>query len=135
MIISKKHGLNPSIGVCFWCSNPDGKVLLLGANGGKEAPRYTCTGYEPCDECKEKFSLGILLFEASAFPVIDGQPSAKKDEELYPTGRFMVVKEEVIPLLFRPEEMVKQILLHRKAAMDRKSFTVLMSKAKGQEEG
>jgi len=38
--VSKKHGLNPSMEVCFWCGEHTGSVIMFGrVKGDEEAPR------------------------------------------------------------------------------------------------
>ena len=38
--VSPKHGLNPTIPVCFWCGKERGEVALLGRlPGDAEAPK------------------------------------------------------------------------------------------------
>lgn len=40
--ISPKHGVNPTIPVCFFCGKPKNEIALMGRMGGKEdieAPR------------------------------------------------------------------------------------------------
>lgn len=51
--LSQKYGLNPTLLVCPVCGKDTG-IALLGANGGKEAPKYSKSP-ELCDECKEKY--------------------------------------------------------------------------------
>ena len=43
--VSEKHGVNPSMEVCFICGQDTGAILLLGRlPGDKEAPRHAATG-------------------------------------------------------------------------------------------
>ncbi|MBO7692985.1 MAG: hypothetical protein J6Y28_09840 [Acholeplasmatales bacterium] len=74
MRISKKYGVNPSILVCPICK--DTAIALLGANGGKEAPRQMYG--ELCDECKKEY---ITILEI-------------KDNK--PTGNRGFIKREYI---------------------------------------
>lgn len=105
--ISPKHGLNPSLDLCFWCRKPRGIALLGrlrkkdGGNDDAEAPKHTLSSLEPCDECKAKFEKGVHLIEVSddgsafdnnrAFALGDteGKPH-------WPTGRFLVLNPEVM---------------------------------------
>lgn len=34
--ISPKHGVNPTIPVCFFCGKPKNEIALMGRMGGKE---------------------------------------------------------------------------------------------------
>lgn len=106
--ISPKHGLNPTIPVCFWCGKEKNEIALLGrirekttnrfgANVTKrdsdiEAPRRMVLDYEPCDECKKWWDSGVAVLEVQQTPIQPNQPEIQKG--LYPTGRFAVVTVE-----------------------------------------
>lgn len=95
--VSPKHGLNPTIPVCFFCGNEKNEIALLGRLGGKEdleAPRKMILDYIPCEECQKKFAEGVLLIEVSSYPENKGQPPIATDA--YPTGRFVVVRPEAL---------------------------------------
>lgn len=123
--LSEKHGVNPSLGVCFWCGEDDGTVLLLGKldRGGMydvEAPRRCCVSYEPCDKCKEVMAQGILFFEATDTPNHKGQPAMANGA--YPTGRWVVLKEEAVGKVISDEDMLARTLKYRKAAMEPEAY-------------
>ena len=60
--LSPKHGLNPSLGVCFYCLEDDGTVVLPGRlKGDVEAPRKAVWSMEPCPKCKDLMTQGVLL--------------------------------------------------------------------------
>lgn len=106
--ISPKHGLNPTIPVCFWCGKEKNEIALLGrirektknrygANVTKrdsdiEAPRRMVIDYEPCDECKKMWESGVAVIEVQQTPTMPNQPEIQKG--LYPTGRLVVVTVE-----------------------------------------
>ena len=106
--ISPKHGLNPTIPVCFWCGKEKNEVALLGrirekttnrfgANVTKrdsdiEAPRKMVIDYEPCDECKKMWDSGVAVLEVQQTTIQPNQPEIQKG--LYPTGRFVVMTVE-----------------------------------------
>jgi hypothetical protein len=47
--VSKKHGVNPSLEVCYWCGEEKNSIILFGRlPDDKEAPRYSCINYDPC---------------------------------------------------------------------------------------
>lgn len=57
--MSKKYGLNPSIGVCPVCGKENNELALLGRlPGDAEAPRRIATSI--CDECKKNFNDGMI---------------------------------------------------------------------------
>lgn len=97
--ISPKHGLNPTIPVCFWCGNEKNEIALLGRirektnrNSDIEAPRRMVIDYEPCDECKEMWDSGVAVIEVQETPTTPNQPEIQKG--VYPTGLFVVVTVE-----------------------------------------
>ena len=99
--LSKKHGLNTSLDICFWCGEPKGLALCGRMKGDAEAPKNMVTSLEPCDKCKEKFKIGVHLIEvvddgsifgekkSFAFVDTDGKPH-------WPTGRYMVIKPDAM---------------------------------------
>lgn len=106
--ISPKHGLNPTIPVCFWCGKEKNEIALLGHIREKtkdrfgsntvvrgsdiEAPRRMVLDYEPCDECKKMWESGVAVLEVQQTPTMPNQPEIQKG--IYPTGRFAVVTVE-----------------------------------------
>lgn len=106
--LSPKHGLNPTIPVCFWCGKDKNEIALLGRIREKttnrfganvterdsdiEAPRRMVLDYEPCDECKKMWESGVAVLEAQQTPIMPNQPEIQKG--IYPTGRLVVVTVE-----------------------------------------
>ena len=106
--VSPKHGLNPTIPVCFWCGKDKNEIALLGrirektknrygANVTKrdsdiEAPPRMVIDYEPCDECQKMWDSGVAVLEVQQTPTMPNQPEIQKG--IYPTGRFAVVTVE-----------------------------------------
>ena len=90
--------------ICFWCRKPkDGEQTL-----------------DPCPECAAAWAKGITLFEA--IPA-EGGPEY--------TGRWAVVTEAVVPLLYKAET-VPQVLAKRKALIEAALFTELFVKKEGE---
>ena len=120
--LSPKYGFNPTIPICFWCEKEKNEIALMGkiGNGRKgediEAPRNMFLDYEPCDECKKKWSLGITLIETTNEPNFDRQPSFGNGA--YPTGRYCVIKEEAFKRIFNCEFPLKKIAMVDKKIMD-----------------
>ena len=85
---------------CFWCQKP------------KPGPQ----DLEPCATCAVAWAKGITLFEAA--PQNDGPEY---------TGRWAVVKEAVIPILFKPDT-VALVLEKRKALIEPALFDELFVK-------
>ena len=92
--LSEKHGLNPTIGICFWCGEETGELALLGylGKGDPEASRYTVLNYDPCPKCRENWDKGVACIEVSDYPNRDNQPPIQKGA--YPTGAYAVLKKE-----------------------------------------
>lgn len=106
--ISPKHGLNPTIPICFWCGKEKNEIALLGrirektkdcygANVTKrdsdiEAPPCMVIDYEPCEECQKMWDSGVAVLEAQKTPTMPNQPEIQKG--IYPTGRLVVVTVE-----------------------------------------
>lgn len=87
-----KFGVNPTLGVCFWCGEGDGTVGLLGMNHGKEANKETVLTLEPCPKCKENMARGVTIVEATTFQRDPWQVQLQRGA--FPTGRWCVVKRE-----------------------------------------
>ena len=120
-----KHGVNPTMGVCFWCGQEDGTIGLLGFNKDREAPKHTILSKDPCDKCKAKMAQGIALIEATDRE----EPGLLKlNDRTYATGRWLVVREEWVQRCIHPEALRDQVLRVRKSFIDREMFAMLMPK-------
>jgi len=102
--LSKKYGVNPTIPICFWCGKSKDEIALLGHIGDYrkgedfEAPRNMVLDYIPCDNCVANMGLGVTVIEASDTPIIPNQPEIQ--EGLYPTGKWVVIKQEAADRIF-----------------------------------
>lgn len=97
--ISPKHGLNPTIPVCFWCGKQKNEIALMGCmTDDIEAPKNMVLNYEPCEECQNHMAMGVAILEASDCPNTEGQPPMQKG--VYPTSRFVVVTTECADRVF-----------------------------------
>lgn len=101
IILSKKHGLNPALEVCFWCGKEMGVAICGRMKGDAEAPRRMVCSLEPCPECKKAFEKGVHIIEVAADGERFGNDKAFsiKDENgnfMYPTGRHAVFNPEAI---------------------------------------
>jgi hypothetical protein len=103
--LSKDHGVNPSMDTCYYCGEAKGILLFGRLPGDKEAPRHTVTNYEPCEKCKETMAQGITVFE-----MIDDKT---------PSGRMIVVKEEIFKTLFSD---IDKILESRRCMMTKEMY-------------
>lgn len=100
--ISEKHGVNPSMDMCFWCGETKAIVLFGRLKNDAEAPREVVTNYEPCDKCKEIIKKGCWCVEVDTSPTDRGRAPIQEqgDKKLYPTGRFHVLKKEAAARIF-----------------------------------
>ena len=97
--ISPKHGLNPTIPVCFWCGKQKNEIALMGRmTDDIEAPKNMVLNYVPCEECQNHMAMGVAVLEASDHPNTEGQPPMQKG--VYPTSRFVVVTTECADRVF-----------------------------------
>ena len=97
--VSPKHGLNPTIPVCFWCGKQKNEIALMGRmKGDIEAPKNMVLDYVPCEECQSHMAMGVAVLEASDHPNTEGQPPMQKG--VYPTSRFVVVTTECADRVF-----------------------------------
>lgn len=84
--LSEKHGLNPSIEVCFICGEDTGSLLLFGRQvGDEEAPRR-CVSGNLCDKCKEAIKDGYVA-------LIEAIMTSNGPKRL---GRYVFIKRECI---------------------------------------
>lgn len=106
--LSKKHGVNPTIPLCFWCWEEKNEVVLLGKlPNDMEAPKHMWIpgDYEPCEKCKEIWDKGIAVIEASLEPVLS--PSQPRFHEAYPTGEYVVLSEDAVHKMFNDDDFEK----------------------------
>lgn len=89
IILSKKHGVNPSIEICSICGKDMGIIMFGKLKDDIEAPRQICLGHI-CDDCQDKFrkehkrifmeiSEDGFTGRAYAFPENTINPSVLKD--------------------------------------------------------
>ena len=108
IILSEKHGVNPSMEICFFCKEAKGIVLFGKLKKDVEAPREVLINYEPCDKCKEKFKEGVTVVEVTTEQQFKNQLpiTTHNDEELYPTGAYVVVKPKVFDNKYKTGEII-----------------------------
>ena len=118
--LSPKHGLNPTVPVCFFCGKTKNEVAILGKINKQddEAPPHMILDYEPCDECKKHMALGITFIGVTDKPVSKNQPPISKDKtgEHYPTGDWCVVTEDCAKRLFT-DDILNDVLRARKLCL------------------
>jgi hypothetical protein len=107
--LSPKHGINPSLAVCFFCQKDRGDIILPGLmKGDTEAPRRAVWDKVPCDECKGYMSQGIIFIS------VDARLSTDQDNP-YRSGGWCVLTEDAVKRMLKPGDMRKSILKSRVA--------------------
>ena len=125
--ISPKHGLNPTIPVCAWCGQPKNEIAFMGKiktdkrGEDPEAPMHCVLDYEPCDCCKEQWSQGVAILEATTKRPIPYRPPMQKSgsDDIYPTMRMVVIKPELAERIFDGKFEVGQKLLLEDEAFEK----------------
>ena len=118
IIVSEKHGVNPSVSQCFFCGKDVGLVLFGKMKGDKEAPKK-CGVIDdtPCHECEKYMKLGVIFI------------SIKDDEtdmdNPYRTGKFSVVKDEAVKRMISNENLLTDVLKKRVCFIEDKVWTHL----------
>lgn len=108
IILSKEHGLNPSLICCPICGKDTGIAIFGKLKGDAKAPTHVI-GIEPCDKCKDKLNNGkIAIMEVY-------------DNVRRPTGRYIFVDEKAINVKI-PTKI---------AIMRKEEFTEMFDKIKG----
>lgn len=121
--LSPKHGLNATIPICFWCGKEKNEIALMGhvkkketrpnAYGGTstrivdddvEMPMHTCLDTIPCEECAQKWALGVPLIRASAMKDDKRtEVTAADGSKVYLDGRYSVITTEAFQRIFKQE--------------------------------
>lgn len=122
--LHKKHGLNPTIPVCFFCGKEKGEIALLGAAYKEKAPRNMVVDRQPCEECASWMKQGVIFIETQ-----DGQ----EGQDLLRTGRMAVLKEGWVERAMEPQ--VCETLLKSRACFIPKSIADALGIFKTMEEG
>ena len=100
--LSDKHGLNPSIAVCFFCGKDKGLVVLGKMKGDVKAPKRAVFDYAPCEECLAKMKQGTTVIEVTR--VSSDAPQIA--DGAWPTGRWCVISKESARALFKTDNSI-----------------------------
>ena len=125
--VSREHGVNPTIPLCFFCGEPKNEVALLGKlPDDAEAPRNCVLDMVPCDTCAERRKTHVHLVV-----VKDGQDDVVEDQrrrwleymsrlplrkqspfmpQLARTGCTYWVDRDKIPAFTKPSSLADSIL-------------------------
>ena len=98
LVLSDKHGMNPTIAVCFFCGQSKDEIILTGRAGEKIAkkaghpdgamPMYSCVDKVPCETCAKYMENGIIVIETEDNPVNREYPER--------TGNMWVMGEKIL---------------------------------------
>jgi len=100
IILSEKHGVNPSILKyrCPVCGKDfDGGIALFGRmKNDEEAPRSTQAGMEICSECKEQIGKGFICLVGIDPDKSKTEPDGYiKNENAHRTGKTIWIRKDV----------------------------------------
>lgn len=112
-----KFGVNPSLGVCFYCGKEDGTLVLLGMNKGKEAPRRAVYDSQPCAECRDIMRAGVIL--------VSVRTGEENTTNPYRTGGWVGVTPEFIEKIVTDPEACASVLKHRFSFVDDETWDAL----------
>lgn len=118
--LSEKHGINPSISVCYFCQDDKNEIAIPGRlPNDAQAPRSGVWDMEPCDKCKGYMQQGIILIEIRDGELekveserqthqlrYDRMPASRRPlffPNPYRTGGWWVVAEDAIRRLMRDQ--------------------------------
>lgn len=91
ILLSHKHGVNPSVTRCSCCGKDYGVALLGKLKNDAEAPREVFTGL--CDDCQKVVDAdGLMIIE-----VRDGESG----ENPYRTGRLVGITKDAKERMFK----------------------------------
>lgn len=94
ILLSPKHGVNPSIMHCFICGKETGLALLGKLKGDAEAPKDMTNPNELCDECRQRIKDGNKF-------ILEVEDNADKKNP-YRTGRLVCIKGTALPEIKDP---------------------------------
>jgi len=83
-----------TLALCYWCG--EGKHMVMANMDIETAEAGVIIDYEPCPSCAEAFGKGVLFAEVDMEPSDYGQLPLAEGTNHYPTGRWWVVKREVV---------------------------------------
>ena len=144
--ISKKHGVNPTIPVCFWCGKDKNEIVLLGKlKEDAEAPHRAIMDYEPCDECKEYINQGVQLIGTSLSPYVENMPPITMVDDpsgisesvpLYPTSSFIVAQESFIREFLEEETptFIEDVIAKRALLLPQEVLTMIIEESRKADE-
>lgn len=103
---------------CFWCGEKIDVEVIYPDDYEGEVPERAVVSYEPCPECQKGIDLGVWFIEATQKPNMEGQPPFRTEpDEVYPTGRCVVLVEAEMRKIVGPGPELEALLKARKTFM------------------
>lgn len=94
ILLSPKHGVNPSILHCFICGKETGLALLGKLKDDAEAPRDISNPNEICEDCRKQLDAGNKFFLECKDNTDEHNPER--------TGRYACIKGSTLPEVKSP---------------------------------
>lgn len=107
--LSPKHGVNPSVGLCFFCQKSKEVILAGYMKGDIAAPREAVWNDDPCDECVKCMEKGVIIISVD-------EDKTNDDNNPHRSGGWAVVSVDYIKRVFTDlmgEELTKSMLERR----------------------
>lgn len=128
--LSPKHGVNPTIPMCFFCGESKNEIALLGKIGGKgediEAPMYMVLDYEPCDKCKETIGDNVLVIGVQAQDTAELQKCLPIQKGFVPYGNWTIMLPEAVKRIFElDDEVFANVMTHHRLLVDYRALLSL----------
>ena len=108
MRLVRENLKDTKVDICFWCGESK-----------EELPRDAVDleaemSYIPCTKCEAQFDQGVLIIQSHSSRVFDNQIPVRKNPDLYPTGIWVVVAEEIMKELIPNTDLLAEVLMHRR---------------------
>lgn len=90
----------PKIPKCFFCGRDKDELVFTQLNHNRPF-----RDYKPCTSCRLKLASGLTLIAVTNRHPADGRPAiakASNGQDLYPTGKWCVIREEHAETIFDP---------------------------------
>jgi hypothetical protein len=117
ILLSPKHGVNPSMMQCFFCGEVAGIALLGKLKGDIEAPRQAVFDKQPCAKCADLMKQGIMFIQVR---------NGESGDNPYRTGPVVVIKQEAFDRMgIQPLELRVDILRKRVAFLEKATWDYL----------
>lgn len=108
--LSRKHGVNPSLGVCFLCGEESGEIILPGRlPGDQKAPHTGVWHKHPCPKCVEWQKQGVIFISVKA---------GEAGDNPYRTGGWCVIKDAAVERLPVDDKLKADVLKSRVCFME-----------------